>query len=110
MEQKKKVIRSIWVLVRKEVMGNSKVKARLVARGDMEEKTFKVDSPTASQTSRRLVLSIAATRNWKLHSLDFVGAFLQGGEMDREVIIRPPADIMRVVGGKKLLWGLQKPL
>ena len=67
----------MWVIVKKQVMGQEVTKARLVARGDMEKVEIKVDSPTAAKQSMRCFLSIAATKGWKIQSLDFTGAFLQ---------------------------------
>ena len=91
-------------------MGKEITKARLVARGDMEKNDIKVDSPTAAKQSMRCFLAIAATKEWKISSLDFTGAFLQGSDLDREVILIPPPDYMKYEDGKKIYWKLVKPL
>ena len=109
-EQKRNIIRSMWVIVKKQVMGQEVTKARLVARGDMEKVEIKVDSPTAAKQSMRCFLSIAATKGWKIQSLDFTGAFLQGSELDREVIVIPPTDLMKKSDNKRIFWKLLKPL
>ena len=96
------MIRSMWVIVKKQVLGKEITKARLVARGDMEKSDIKVDSPTAAKQSMRCFLAIAATKGWKISCLDFTGAFLQGSDLDREVILIPPPDYIRHEDGKKI--------
>ena len=76
----------------------------------MEQQEFRVDSPTAMQTSRRILLSLATSKKWKVKSLDFVGAFLQGTQIDREVIVIPPKDSIKTKDGTKIYWKLLKPL
>ena len=58
----------------------------------------------------RCFLSIAATKGWKISSLDFTGAFLQGSELDREVVVIPPPDLLKKTDNKRILWKLRKPL
>ena len=41
--------------------------------------------------------------------MDFTGAFLQGSDLDREVILIPPPDYTRYEDGKKIYWKLVKP-
>ena len=78
-------------------------KARLCVRGFEEEQDFRTDSPTCSREGIRLFLAITASKEWKLHSMDVKGAFLQGKELDRQVITRPPKEAQT-----SKLWVLQK--
>ena len=58
-----------WVVTPKVIDGKPSVKARLVARGFEE---------------LRLTLTIIASRDWTLNSLDVKTAFLQGKEISSE--------------------------
>ena len=65
---KVRTISTRWVCTEKD--GN--VKARLVARGfEDEELKERVDSPTCSKSNLRLVVAIAASKEWRINSLDF---------------------------------------
>ena len=93
-----------WVVTPKVINGENSVKARLVARGFEENGDFRKDSPTCMRESIRLVLGIIASMKWKLHSIDYKTAFLQGNEIDREVHLKPPSEFR--VKGK--VWKLRK--
>ena len=70
-----------WVTTQKYVDGERVVKARLVARGFQDSDIIQKDSPTATanRESVRLLLSIAVSLGWQVHSLDHVkSAFIQG--------------------------------
>ena len=48
---------------------------------------------------------------FKLCSTDITGAFLQGEDIDRDVFVRPPKDVLKATPGilwkfKKILYGL----
>ena len=93
-----------WVV--KDKLDNEGVtfcKARLCVRGFEEEQDFRTDSPTCSREGIRLFLATTASKQWKLHSMDVKGAFLQGKELEREVVIRPPRE-----ANTSKLWLLQK--
>ena len=93
-----------WVLKDKiDNKGNTFCKARLCVRGFEEEQDFRTDSPTCSREGIRLFFATTSANNWKLHSMDVKGAFLQGKEIDREVIIRPPKEAQT-----SKLWKLVK--
>lgn len=94
-----------WVVTLKEDKGEKSVKARLVVRGFQEDTEVQSDSPTATKESLRAILSIAATRGWKLHTIDIKAAFLQGKPIERDVYLRPPREA--AVEGR--LWKLIKP-
>ena len=82
-----------WVLKDKvNNEGTTFCKARLCVRGFEEEQDFRKDSPTCSREGIRLFLAVTATNKWELHSIDVKGAFLQGKEIERQVIVRPPRE------------------
>ncbi|CAI7815426.1 unnamed protein product [Closterium sp. NIES-53] len=67
-------------------------KARYVARGFRQRQEvdyFRTFSPTPKMTTLRVLLHIAAQRDYELHSLDFSTAFLQGS-LHEEIWLRHP--------------------
>ena len=103
-----KAVSCRWVFTEKHNPDGSKLlKARLVARG-FEEKLIdrRVDSPTCSRQSLRLVLITASTMNWEIHVLDISSAFLQGNRLSRTVYVRPPKGVCKE--GK--MWCLKRCL
>ena len=113
-QQKQLVIPSTWAIVYKGAPGLGKIKARLCARGDKEPNVdmIRTDAPTASKDSIRILLSISASTGWKLHSLDFQAAFIQGKDIDRELYMKPPPDYRKTNPGiifriRKRLYGLR---
>ena len=108
--QKGNVIGSIWVIVNKELMGETVCKARICCRGDMESLEIRTDSPTICKASERMLLTVAASKGFKLQSLDFKAAFLQGKDLEREVIVIPPKDLIRYDNGERVLWRLNKAM
>ena len=83
-----------WVVTEKTLPNGEKgVKARLVVRGFEEDQQVPSDSPTASKSTLRLVLAIAASEQWKCESIHIKAAFLQGRKIDREVYLIPPQEI-----------------
>ena len=62
------------------------------------------DSPTCSREALRMVFVSASIMSWELHSLHITSAFLQGNNIEREVFVRPPSEIMEE--GK--IWKLQR--
>ena len=92
-----------WVLVRK----NGKVRARLTAKGFQEDMIVRSDSPTVGKSTFRSMLAIAVSHGWEIKTTDITSAFLQGDQIDREVLLRPPPE----AGLKKnQVWKLSKPL
>ena len=79
------------------------MKARLVLRGYEEEVDFRTDSPTCMIESVRVLMALAATKGWEIHSADFKTAFLQGDVISRDVFIRPPKEACT-----NKLWRLNK--
>ena len=96
-------ISTTWVLS----MKGEGVKARLVARGFEDEATFRKDSPTFGKSIMRIILAIAASKNWKGKTTDIKSAFLQGKVMDREVYLQPPKEAGLAEGR---LWKLKRCL
>ncbi|CAI7895891.1 unnamed protein product [Closterium sp. NIES-53] len=68
-------------------------KARYVARGFSQRQGvdyFQTFSPTPKMTTLRVLLHVAAQRDYELHSLDFGTAFLQGSLHEEIWLRRPP--------------------
>ncbi|CAI7820870.1 unnamed protein product, partial [Closterium sp. NIES-53] len=51
---------------------------------------FQTFSPTSKMTTLRVLLHVAAQRDYELHSLDFSTAFLQGSLHEEIWLCRPP--------------------
>ena len=95
-----------WVVTEKTVNGGEKVtKARLVCRGFEEDVDQRVDSPTVTKVSLRLMFCIMMSKNWKCHSIDIKGAFLQSDPLDHDVYIKA-----QDTKDDSKLWKLIKPL
>ena len=78
-------ISTLWVLTEKVIHDSNSIviKARLVAHG-FEETTTNIwsDSLTVCKENIHLVATIAAAKNFKIHSLDVKAVFLQGFLID----------------------------
>ncbi|CAI7808344.1 unnamed protein product, partial [Closterium sp. NIES-53] len=83
-----------WILRVKRPPGSPPVfKARYVARGFSQQQGvdyFQTFSPTPKMTTLRVLLHVAAQRDYELHSLDFSTAFLQGSLHEEIWLRRPP--------------------
>ncbi|CAI5998811.1 unnamed protein product [Closterium sp. NIES-65] len=88
----------MWIFRVKRPPGSPLVfKARYVARGFSQRQGvdyFQTFSPTPKMTTLRVLLHVAAHRDYELHSLDFSTAFLQGS-MHEEIWLRPPPGFTR---------------
>ncbi|CAI7876191.1 unnamed protein product [Closterium sp. NIES-53] len=86
-------------------------KARYVARGFIQQQgvvfvlTF---SPTPKMTTLRVLLHVAAQRDYKLHSLDFSKAFLQGSLHEEIWLRHPPGFTGSFPAGTQ--WILRRPV
>ena len=102
-----------WVLkVKQDELGAIvKHKACLIARGfvqcegiDFEE----VFAPVARMESVRLLLALAAAKDWRIHHLDIKSAFLNG-ELVETVFVRQPLGFA-VKGEEHMVLRLRKAL
>ena len=71
----------------------SKYKSRLVVRGDLEKEIDNVrsDSPTCDIEAQNLIFSFAASRMFKINSIDITNAYFQGDEQDRLMLFKQSA-------------------
>ncbi|CAI7878822.1 unnamed protein product [Closterium sp. NIES-54] len=86
-------------------------KARYVARGFSQRQGvdyFQTFSPTPKMTSLRVLLHVAAQRDYELHSLDFSTAFLQGSLHEEIWLRRPPGFTGSFPAGTQ--WSLRQPV
>ncbi|CAI5533090.1 unnamed protein product, partial [Closterium sp. Naga37s-1] len=86
-------------------------KARYVARGFSQRQGvdyFQTFSPTPKMTTLRVLLHIAAQRDYELHSLDFSTAFLQGSRHEEIWLRRPPGFTGSFPPGTQ--WSLRRPV
>ncbi|CAI7844668.1 unnamed protein product [Closterium sp. NIES-54] len=85
--------------------------ARYVARGFSQQQGvdyFQTFSPTPMMTTLRLLLHVAAQRDYELHSLDFSIAFLQGSLHEEIWLRRPPGITESFPAGTQ--WSLRRPV
>ncbi|CAI7798273.1 unnamed protein product [Closterium sp. NIES-54] len=87
------IVSGMWIFRVKRPPGSPPVfKARYVARGFSQQQGvdyFQTFSPTPKMTNLRVLLHVAAHRDYELHSLDFSTAFLQGS-LHEEIWLRRP--------------------
>ncbi|CAI7797786.1 unnamed protein product, partial [Closterium sp. NIES-54] len=86
-------------------------KARYVARGFSQRQGvdyFQTFSPTPKMTTLRVLLHVAAQRDYELHSLDFSTAFLQGSLHEEIWLRRPPGFTGSFPTGTQ--WSLCRPV
>ncbi|CAI7900448.1 unnamed protein product [Closterium sp. NIES-54] len=85
--------------------------ARYVARGFSQRQGvdfFQTFSPTPKMTTLRVLLHVAAQRDYELHSLDFSTAFLQGSLHEEIWLRRPPGFTGSFPPGTQ--WSLRRPV
>jgi hypothetical protein len=105
------VIPSLWVINRHTEDGkvdSGKVKARLVVQGNLDQGIMETpsDSPTVDRHSVKLALSVAASKKWKVRTMDVSAAFLQGKPIERVVHVEPPKEFKKT----GTVWRLRKGL
>ncbi|CAI6010732.1 unnamed protein product [Closterium sp. NIES-65] len=86
-------------------------KARYVARGFSKREGvdfFQTFTPTPKMTTLRVLLHVAARRDYELHSLDFSTAFLQGSLHEEVWLRRPSAFTDNFPPGTQ--WRLRRPV
>ncbi|CAI5953498.1 unnamed protein product [Closterium sp. NIES-64] len=88
------IVSGMWIFRVKRPPGSPPVfKARYVARGFSQRQGvdfFQTFSSTPKMTTLRVLLHVAAHRDYELHSLDFSTAFLQGRLHEEIWLRRPP--------------------
>ncbi|CAI7766299.1 unnamed protein product, partial [Closterium sp. NIES-53] len=106
------IVSGMWIFRVKLPPGSPPVfKARYVARGFSQRQGvdfFQTFSPTPKMTTFRVLLHVAAQRDYELHSLDFSTAFLQGSLHEKIWLRRPPGFTGLFPAGTQ--WSLQRPV
>ncbi|CAI7802043.1 unnamed protein product [Closterium sp. NIES-54] len=106
------IVSGMWIFRVKRPPGSPPVfKARYVARGFSQRQGvdyFQTFSPTPKMTTLRVLLHIAAQRDYELHSLDFSTAFLQGSLHEEIWLRRPPGFTGSFPPGTQ--WNLRRPV
>ncbi|CAI7837994.1 unnamed protein product, partial [Closterium sp. NIES-53] len=107
-----KIDDGMWIFRVKRVPGSQPTfKAHYVARGFSQRQGvdyFQAFSPTPKMTTLRVLLHIAAQRDYELHSLDFSTTFLQGSLHEEIWLCRPPGFTESFPAGTQ--WSLQRPV
>ncbi|CAI7863690.1 unnamed protein product [Closterium sp. NIES-53] len=106
------IVSGMWIFRVKRPPGSPPVfKARYVARGFSQRQGvdfFQTFSPTPKMTTLRVLLHVAAQRDYELHSLDFSTAFLQGSLHEEIWLRRPPGFTGSFHAGTQ--WSLRRPV
>ncbi|CAI7862687.1 unnamed protein product [Closterium sp. NIES-53] len=106
------IVSGMWIFRVKRPPGSPPVfKARYVARGFSQRQGvdfFQTFSPTPKMTTLRVLLHVAAQREYELHSLDFSTAFLQGRLHEEIWLRRPPGFTGSFPPGTQ--WSLRRPV
>ncbi|CAI7898493.1 unnamed protein product [Closterium sp. NIES-54] len=102
----------MWIFRVKRPPGSPPAfKARCIARGFSQRQGvdyFQTFSPTPKMTTLRVLLHVAAQRDYELHSLDFSTANLQDS-LHEEIWLRcPPGFTESFPAGTQ--WGLRRPV
>ena len=106
-----------WIFKKKVEAGNKiRFKARLVTRGFTQEEGIdynEVFSPVVKHASIRVLLAVAAQRDWELEQLDVKTAFLHGDLKETIYMDQPEGFMMhgsedKVCLLKKSLYGLKQ--
>ncbi|CAI7901768.1 unnamed protein product [Closterium sp. NIES-54] len=106
------IVSGMWIFRVKRPPGSPPVfKARYVARGFSQRQGvdyFQTFSPTPKMITLRVLLHVAAQRDYELHSLDFSTAFLQGSLHEEIWLRRPPGFTGLFPPGTQ--WSLRRPV
>ncbi|CAI7783122.1 unnamed protein product [Closterium sp. NIES-54] len=102
----------MWIFRVKRPPGSPPAfKAHYVARGFSQRQGvyyFQTFSPTPKMTTLRVLLHVAAQRDYELHSLDFNTAFVQGSLHEEMWLRRPPGFTGSFPAGAQ--WSLRRPV
>ncbi|CAI7900524.1 unnamed protein product [Closterium sp. NIES-54] len=106
------IVSGMWIFRVKRPPSSPPVfKARYVARGFSQQEGvdfFQTFSPTPKMTTLRVLLHVAAQRDYELHSLEFSTAFLQGSLHEEIWLRRPPGFTGSFPPGTQ--WSLRQPV
>ncbi|CAI7775085.1 unnamed protein product [Closterium sp. NIES-54] len=106
------IVDGMWIFRVKRPPGSPPAfKARYVARGFSQRQGvdfFQIFSPTLKMTTLRVLLHVAAQRDYELHSLDFSTSFLQGNLHEEIWLRRPPGFTASFPAGTQ--WSLWRPV
>ncbi|CAI7795560.1 unnamed protein product [Closterium sp. NIES-53] len=106
------IVSGMWIFRVKRLPGSPPAfKERYVARGFSQRQGvdfFQTFSPTPKMTTLRVLLHVAAQRDYELHSLDFSTAFLQGSLHEEIWLRRPPGFTGSFPPGTQ--WSLRWPV
>ena len=109
-ESDERIIDTKWIFQEKYDENGLVVrrKARLVAKGYQQHQGLDFDdvyAPVCEKSSLRVLLTLAASRNYNVYHIDVKHAFLHG-RIDEPIYVRPP-DPLRKVGK---IWRLERAL
>ncbi|CAI7879441.1 unnamed protein product [Closterium sp. NIES-54] len=111
------IVDGMWIFRVKRPSGSPPAfKARYVVRGFSQRQGvdyFQTFSPTPKMTTLRVLLHVAAQRDYELHSLDFSTAFQQGSLHEEIWLRRPPGFTESFPTGtqwslRRLVYGLRQ--
>ncbi|CAI7921022.1 unnamed protein product [Closterium sp. NIES-53] len=106
------IVDGMWIFRVKRPPGYPPAfKARYIARGFSQRQGvdyFHTFSPTPKMTTLRVLLHVAAQRDYELHSLDFRIAFLQGSLHEEIWLRRPPGFTVSFPAGTQ--WSDRRPV
>ncbi|CAI7855618.1 unnamed protein product [Closterium sp. NIES-53] len=106
------IVDGMWIFRVKPSPGSPPAfKARFVARGFSQRQGvdyFQTFSPTPKMTTLRVLLQVAAQRDYELHSLHFSTAFLQGSQHEEIWMRRPHGFTESFPVGTQ--WSLRRPV
>ncbi|CAI5488655.1 unnamed protein product [Closterium sp. Naga37s-1] len=106
------IVSGMWIFRVKRPPGSLPAfKARYVARGFSQREGvdfFQTFSPTPKMTTLRVLLHVAAQRDYELHSLDFSTTFLQGSLHEAIWLRRPQGFTGSFPEGTQ--WSLRRPV
>ncbi|CAI7808120.1 unnamed protein product [Closterium sp. NIES-54] len=106
------IVDGMWIFRVKRPPGSPPAfKGRYAARGFSQQQGvdyFHTFSPTPKMTTLRVLLHVAAQRDYELHSLDFSTTFLQGSLHEEIWLRRPPGLTGSFPAGTQ--WSLWRPV
>ncbi|CAI7887163.1 unnamed protein product [Closterium sp. NIES-54] len=106
------IVSGMWIFRVKRSPGSPLAfKARYVAHGFSQRQGvdfFQTFSRTPKMTTLRVLLHVAAQRDYELHSLDFSTAFLQGSLHEEIWLRRPPGFTGSFTASTQ--WSLRRPI